>query len=514
MADLIVKSTYLESGFYNSVSGDRKYTAEQMGRLVDGIISEGVFPNVGEAFEITWGSSLESLPYRRLTIGTGKAWLSNKWIFNKNVETFDLSELESGYYYLYLVLNLSKAGRKAEFIISDEDITPPDNIISNVVYYKMAYIIYNHDAGINRLFDYVGDENGALPFVTMNVLPEENDHEEIVNARVGFDGTHYDSLGDSVRGQYNSINSRVNRVEDAAYYHVWNSGGSSSATLNFQINDIVYVDTPLSNGNYGYFVCLYPVLGSTLEENSWERYWAKLTISNSISDILRTIKYGPNLESLGYVYSSSVSGSTVSKGTYVLLEKAIGTTPAGLYKAIKDNAALGAISGPSMNTYFIPTSILFELRKIFKNDWSKIHTQTLTNALGLGEELTVTLNGENSSDNLKIVLTNPGAEVTGLRLSILYSSSDGLTDQKAFYDGSNVSFPANGYLYSEIETVDDMKHTLSCRANGGSVNKYLHANNPGKIESVKFKVLTGGTAGLPAGTTIEIYGKNNISNVL
>ena len=40
----------ITSGFYNSVNGDRVYDADQFGSLFDGIISEGIFPNVGDKF--------------------------------------------------------------------------------------------------------------------------------------------------------------------------------------------------------------------------------------------------------------------------------------------------------------------------------------------------------------------------------------------------------------------------------------------------------------------------------
>ena len=34
-------------GFYDSTGGDRKYNAEQMGSIFDGIISDGFYSNIG-----------------------------------------------------------------------------------------------------------------------------------------------------------------------------------------------------------------------------------------------------------------------------------------------------------------------------------------------------------------------------------------------------------------------------------------------------------------------------------
>ena len=67
----------LSSGFYNSVNGDRVYDAEQFGALFDGIISDGVFPNVGNHFLVRPGTN-EMAVY----VGSGKAWLNRRWVEN------------------------------------------------------------------------------------------------------------------------------------------------------------------------------------------------------------------------------------------------------------------------------------------------------------------------------------------------------------------------------------------------------------------------------------------------
>ena len=41
------------SGFFPSLSGDRKYSALQMGMLFDGLIQDGVYMGIGKHFEVT-----------------------------------------------------------------------------------------------------------------------------------------------------------------------------------------------------------------------------------------------------------------------------------------------------------------------------------------------------------------------------------------------------------------------------------------------------------------------------
>lgn len=67
------------SGFWNSIDGDRTYSAEDMAIPFEGVITEGVFANWGDAFKAT------VINGNTITIGSGKAWISRKWIQNDSV---------------------------------------------------------------------------------------------------------------------------------------------------------------------------------------------------------------------------------------------------------------------------------------------------------------------------------------------------------------------------------------------------------------------------------------------
>lgn len=79
----------LTSGFFNSLNGDRKYSAEQMSAIFDGIINDGVFANVGTAFQVLASSGTE------ISVGEGRAWFNSTWIHNDAVMllTLDASEV-------------------------------------------------------------------------------------------------------------------------------------------------------------------------------------------------------------------------------------------------------------------------------------------------------------------------------------------------------------------------------------------------------------------------------------
>lgn len=65
----------ITSGFFDSVNGDRKYSAQQFGDLFTGIISDGVFSGVGGGLKVESRSS-------QVYINSGRAWCRGTWIDN------------------------------------------------------------------------------------------------------------------------------------------------------------------------------------------------------------------------------------------------------------------------------------------------------------------------------------------------------------------------------------------------------------------------------------------------
>lgn len=68
----------ISSGFFNSVNHDRLYDAEQFGSIFDGVINDGVYEHVGDAFNVSPNSSVND----SVIIGTGRAWFNHTWILN------------------------------------------------------------------------------------------------------------------------------------------------------------------------------------------------------------------------------------------------------------------------------------------------------------------------------------------------------------------------------------------------------------------------------------------------
>ena len=74
-------------GFFNSVSGDRTYNADDMSEYFEGLISNGVYESVGGALQVYAGSG------RTLKVQTGRAILANKWFKSDAVEDITIPTL-------------------------------------------------------------------------------------------------------------------------------------------------------------------------------------------------------------------------------------------------------------------------------------------------------------------------------------------------------------------------------------------------------------------------------------
>lgn len=64
------------SGFFNSVNGDRLYNADQMSRIFEGLITDGVYASVGNKLAVQAGSGMT------IKIATGRGWFGRHWVNN------------------------------------------------------------------------------------------------------------------------------------------------------------------------------------------------------------------------------------------------------------------------------------------------------------------------------------------------------------------------------------------------------------------------------------------------
>ncbi len=104
----------ITSGFFNSVEGDRKYNAEQMSSYFEGLISNGVYENVGNKLVVKAEEGMS------VTVDTGRAMINCHWIKNDSILnlTIDPSHVQYSRYDAVIIrLDTSELSRTATIYI-------------------------------------------------------------------------------------------------------------------------------------------------------------------------------------------------------------------------------------------------------------------------------------------------------------------------------------------------------------------------------------------------------------
>lgn len=131
------------SGFYNSLNGDRKYNAEDMSSLFDGIINDGVFATIGQAFKVSPNSG------NSIIVDIGKAWFNGKYVKNDALLPIDCSEaelLQDRYDAVVIEVDKSDSVRDGDIKVvfgtpSTEPVYPTLTKSEMVNQYPIAYIL-------------------------------------------------------------------------------------------------------------------------------------------------------------------------------------------------------------------------------------------------------------------------------------------------------------------------------------------------------------------------------------
>lgn len=80
----------ITSGFFDSVSSDRVYNAEQMTMYFDGLVSDGVYESIGDRFLVS--SANDGM---KVKVGTGRAIIKSRWVKNDTEATLTLDPASS-----------------------------------------------------------------------------------------------------------------------------------------------------------------------------------------------------------------------------------------------------------------------------------------------------------------------------------------------------------------------------------------------------------------------------------
>lgn len=151
----------VSSGFFNSVNHDRLYDAEQLSSIFDGLIKDGIYENIGDAFQISVNPEVNN----SVLVGTGRAWFDHTWTVNDSVFSIQLvSPNEAMGRIDAIVLDVDREqdtrNNSIKYITGEYDLEPQKpSLIKSALHnqYPLAYI--NIPTGASSVISNANIEN-------------------------------------------------------------------------------------------------------------------------------------------------------------------------------------------------------------------------------------------------------------------------------------------------------------------------------------------------------------------
>lgn len=160
-------------GFYNSLNGDRKYNSSHLNTLFDGIIVDGIFSTVYNAF----AASVDTTNEQRVKIDTGKAWLKKTWTISDavmNIGPFDPITVANRSRIDAVIIHVDSANRENSVgeIVKGVEATSPSKPELTDEQYPICFVTCTYNAGnapnigAEHIEYVVGQSDYRVPYVT------------------------------------------------------------------------------------------------------------------------------------------------------------------------------------------------------------------------------------------------------------------------------------------------------------------------------------------------------------
>ena len=303
------------SGFFNSLYGDRKYTAEQFSAIFDGVINDGVFSNIGTAFRVSATTD------NNITIGIGRAWFNGIWVNNDALLPMTCNDPEvllDRIDAVVIEINRSEAVRAGRIIFvkgtaSGTPVNPTLTHDESVDQYPLAYI--RRKAGVSAVVqaditNCIG--TSACPYVT-GILETQNIDNVVAQwesmFNIWFDGLQVELEGDvaaNLASQVIDLNMRFDELAETRTVTV-ELQDSSLDTIEDSTGSAILGSTVLGESSISDIV----VTPSDSEE------------SFKVGDMLTTARTGLGLNWL------LCNGAKVDRSSYPDLSPLLPETPLG-----------------------------------------------------------------------------------------------------------------------------------------------------------------------------------------
>lgn len=327
------------SGFFNSLNGDRKYSANQFSAIFDNLITDGVFANVGTAFEVMVSTE------NTVTVGVGRAWFNSIWVYNDTLYPMTVQDPEvilNRIDAIVIEINHNEAIRTGSirWVYGSPSSSPSRPTLTNtdeVHQYPLAYVL--RKAGRSSVIqaditNMIG--TSACPYVT-GILSTQNIDKIVAQWEsmfsVWFDGLQTSLTGDvaaNLANQILDLQSRFHTLakEKTVYEELQDSSG---AVIKDSNGGDILAKTVLSGGDKVIINYSSPQGGSAE--------------SFKVGDILTTVR--ADLDESWLL----CNGATVNADEYSQLASVLPVNPNGDYavKNVHQNS----------DQYFYPSKVIY-----------------------------------------------------------------------------------------------------------------------------------------------------------
>ena len=204
----------LSYGFYNSVGGDRTYSAIDFSSIFDGIIRDGVFVNIGNKFAVTPASNGLGV-----IVGTGRAWLNRSWTYLDAQMNLAIDAADAAYSRRDLVVlevNQAERTNSIKIVKGTPAPSPSDPSLTyggtgGVYQYALATVVVPKNASAilsSNISGHVGDPSYRLPYVTVptemfDASNLEDAYREEIEQLISAQSQDYDDFIIRLTGQFN-----------------------------------------------------------------------------------------------------------------------------------------------------------------------------------------------------------------------------------------------------------------------------------------------------------------------
>lgn len=318
----------LYSGFYNAIEGDRTYDALDMGRMFDGVISDGVFNGYGDVFAVTPNSGLT------VNVGSGRAWFNHTWTYNDAAISFTLNSNSNTNPRLDTIcfkIDTTDAVRANSIMVSEGNgyggaVVPVNTL--GVYYYPIAVISVAKDAATIKASD-IHMVLGSGTYQGVTYTPYVQIANVNVNATLDDLKSDFDEWFKHMKDQLDTdeaahLQNQIDTINDTdlSNIYMWMTGSSGSSVTggNFYVKAIDIVDNLKISKGSGVSVTWdenkIPTIDNTrLNEikQRWPEYWYPDIIMSRIPYNLRI----QNATNSGAQSSACLITNIHSTGCYI-----------------------------------------------------------------------------------------------------------------------------------------------------------------------------------------------------